>query len=371
MDAPRAPSPPIRISAATSSPASPRRSAPSRRAGSTTAAARSCSRRSRGSPNIISPAPRPPCSSAAAPTSPGSPARARRWSSSAPAPRSRPGSCSPPRPPRPTSPSTSAAISCAMPRPRSREDFPGLPVHPIEADFTRADRAPGRSSRHCRKLGFFPGSTIGNLVPVDRRRPASRHAPDARHRRLAVHRLRPGQGPRRAASAPMTMPPGSPPSSTSTSSHRINRELGGDIPVEAFRHRAVWNERLSRIEMHLEAERDVDFEVAGAPFHDERGRDHPHREQPQIWRTRRPAAASRRRLDPGRGMDRRGGALRPGAGPGGAGKVGALILIPSIPAKAGIPVEGLSRKRRVTPVPLTHAGATASSTAAPPSPATS
>ena len=47
---------------------------------------------------------------------------------------------------------------------------------------------------------------------------------------------------------------------------RINRELDGDIPVEAFRHRAVWNEKLSRIEMHLQATRDVGFEVAGSHF---------------------------------------------------------------------------------------------------------
>ena len=48
--------------------------------------------------------------------------------------------------------------------------------------------------------------------------------------------------------------------------HRINRELGGDIPVEAFRHRAIWNDAMSRIEMHLEALRDVAFTVAGERF---------------------------------------------------------------------------------------------------------
>ena len=41
--------------------------------------------------------------------------------------------------------------------------------------------------------------------------------------------------------------------------HRINRELDGDIPVDAFRHEARWNEILSRIEMHLVATRDVEF----------------------------------------------------------------------------------------------------------------
>jgi uncharacterized SAM-dependent methyltransferase len=47
---------------------------------------------------------------------------------------------------------------------------------------------------------------------------------------------------------------------------RINRELDGTLPVEAFRHRALWNEKLSRIEMHLEATRDVAFEIGGTPF---------------------------------------------------------------------------------------------------------
>lgn len=32
---------------------------------------------------------------------------------------------------------------------------------------------------------------------------------------------------------------------------RINRELGGDFDVARFAHRAVWNERESRVEMHL------------------------------------------------------------------------------------------------------------------------
>ena len=40
---------------------------------------------------------------------------------------------------------------------------------------------------------------------------------------------------------------------------RINRELDGDMPVDAFRHEARWNDILSRIEMHLVATRDVEF----------------------------------------------------------------------------------------------------------------
>src|ERR1700704_1815239 len=36
---------------------------------------------------------------------------------------------------------------------------------------------------------------------------------------------------------------------------RINRELGGNFDVDAFGHRAVWNRRESRVEMHLVSRR--------------------------------------------------------------------------------------------------------------------
>jgi L-histidine Nalpha-methyltransferase len=36
---------------------------------------------------------------------------------------------------------------------------------------------------------------------------------------------------------------------------RINRELGADFDVDAFRHRALWNDAESRVEMHLAATR--------------------------------------------------------------------------------------------------------------------
>ena len=47
---------------------------------------------------------------------------------------------------------------------------------------------------------------------------------------------------------------------------RINRELGGTVPEDAFRHRAIWNDDRARIEMHLEATRDVTFMIEGRPF---------------------------------------------------------------------------------------------------------
>src|SRR5208282_4129686 len=34
---------------------------------------------------------------------------------------------------------------------------------------------------------------------------------------------------------------------------RLNRELGADFDLDRFNHRAVWNETMSRMEMHLES----------------------------------------------------------------------------------------------------------------------
>ena len=45
---------------------------------------------------------------------------------------------------------------------------------------------------------------------------------------------------------------------------RINRELGADFDVGAFRHRALWNAAESRVEMHLVAARAQQVHIPGA-----------------------------------------------------------------------------------------------------------
>jgi dimethylhistidine N-methyltransferase len=144
------------------------------------------------------------------------------------------------------------------------QDFPGLPVHPIEADFTRPIRLP-QALAAAPKLGFFPGSTIGNMIPatgVDLLRAMRQSLGTGAWLFIGFDRVKDPAELLRAydddagVTAEFNL----------NLLVRINRELGGDIPVDAFRHRAVWNERLSRIEMHLQATRDIAFEVAGARF---------------------------------------------------------------------------------------------------------
>jgi dimethylhistidine N-methyltransferase len=143
-------------------------------------------------------------------------------------------------------------------------DFPGLPVHPIEADFTRPIDLPGQL-RALPRLGFFPGSTIGNLVPatgVDLLRAMRKTLGTGAWLFIGFDRVKDPEELLRAYddAAGVTA------EFNLNLLVRINRELGGDIPLDAFRHRALWNEKLSRIEMHLEALRDATFEVAGRRF---------------------------------------------------------------------------------------------------------
>jgi dimethylhistidine N-methyltransferase len=147
---------------------------------------------------------------------------------------------------------------------RLRQEFPDLPILPVEADFTRAFPLPGEVGHHPR-LGFFPGSTIGNLVPasaVDLLRSFRQTLGTGALLLIGMDRVK---APERLVAA-YDDAGGITARFNLNLLHRINRELGGTIPVDAFAHQARWNPPLSRIEMHLVARRDVAFEVAGRTF---------------------------------------------------------------------------------------------------------
>ncbi len=65
-----------------------------------------------------------------------------------------------------TPPSTSPASTSTRPRAGLRRDYPSLKVEPVCADYMALDALP-QINGHSRRLGFFPGSTIGNLEPAD------------------------------------------------------------------------------------------------------------------------------------------------------------------------------------------------------------
>lgn len=147
--------------------------------------------------------------------------------------------------------------------------FPGLPVYPVEADFMRRLDLPAEVAA-LPKLGFFPGSTIGNLVArtaVDLLRAMKETLGDGARLVIGMDRIKDVDVLLRAYddAAGITA------AFNLNLLHRINAELDADVPIGAFRHRAIWNDDLSRIEMHLEALRDVSFTIAGRPFSFEAG----------------------------------------------------------------------------------------------------
>ncbi|RYD54681.1 MAG: L-histidine N(alpha)-methyltransferase [Sphingomonadales bacterium] len=143
-------------------------------------------------------------------------------------------------------------------------NFPGLPVYPVEADFLRPMPLPAEVAG-LPKLGFFPGSTIGNMNAyhaVDLLRAMREWLGEGARLLIGMDRIKlpeilvPAYDDAQGVTAAFNM----------NLLERINRELAGTIPLDAFRHRAIWNADAARIEMHLEAQRDVEFTVDGRVF---------------------------------------------------------------------------------------------------------
>jgi dimethylhistidine N-methyltransferase len=145
-----------------------------------------------------------------------------------------------------------------------QQRFPTLEVIPVVADFARPFTLPSGIDQLPR-LGFFPGSTIGNFVPwsaTDLLRQFRALLGDGAGLLIGMDRVKPVE----RLIAAYDDPEGVTAQFTLNILTRINRELDGDIPVDAFQHEARWNDILSRIEIHLVATRDVAFSVSGREF---------------------------------------------------------------------------------------------------------
>ncbi|MGB3711147.1 MAG: L-histidine N(alpha)-methyltransferase [Erythrobacter sp.] len=149
------------------------------------------------------------------------------------------------------------------------QKFPGLPVYPVEADFMRRVELPGEVA-DMPKLGFFPGSTIGNMVArtaVDLLRNMRETLGTGAQLLIGMDLIKDEA----VLKAAYDDAGGVTAQFNCNLLRRINRELGGDIPVESLHHEARWNDRFARIEMHLVADGDIAFAVDGQRFTMERG----------------------------------------------------------------------------------------------------
>jgi dimethylhistidine N-methyltransferase len=146
-----------------------------------------------------------------------------------------------------------------------RERFPSLPIRPVVGDFTAGVTLPAEDLVVARRLSFFPGSTIGNFDPSEAVSLLRRMAHDAGAGGALLigvdlpkdeGTLERAYDDARGVTAAFNM----------NLLARMNRELGADFLLSRFRHRSVWNGRLSRVEMHLESLEDQLVRVMGVPF---------------------------------------------------------------------------------------------------------
>ncbi len=131
-----------------------------------------------------------------------------------------------------------------------RRDFPKLNITPVTADFTKEFELPPEAKAAPVRVGFFPGSTIGNFEP---------HEAAAFMNNVAqilgagailiigvdlikpVEVLKAAYNDKAGITAKFNL----------NLLKRINRKLGGTFNLDGFEHHAIYNRARNRIEMHL------------------------------------------------------------------------------------------------------------------------
>src|SRR5262245_43521720 len=150
-----------------------------------------------------------------------------------------------------------------------RRDIPWIAVLPVAADFTRDFDLPAQI-RNRPRVGFFPGSTIGNFEPQDATeflRQAGRILGAGATMIVGVDLIKDEA----VLNAAYDDAAGVTARFNLNILRRMNRELGGDFDLASFRHRAFYNAADHRIEMHLESLRAQTVRVAGRNFTFARG----------------------------------------------------------------------------------------------------
>ncbi len=142
--------------------------------------------------------------------------------------------------------------------------YPALRVMPMHGDFTSPLTLDASLNGNPR-VGFFPGSTLGNFAPDDAvdflRLARAMLGADARF--LLGVDLRKDE---RTLVAAYDDAGGVTAAFNLNLLARMNRELGASIDLDFFKHRAVWNEGAGRIEMHLVSTTDQQIAISDRSF---------------------------------------------------------------------------------------------------------
>lgn len=129
-----------------------------------------------------------------------------------------------------------------------RKRYPMLPIDPVVGDFTQPVDLPDAIA-DMPKVGFFPGSTIGNLDPevAIALLTSARAWPGVTRFILGADLVKPTAD----LIAAYDDAAGVTAAFNLNLLTRLNREAGADFDLSSFRHEARWCEDPYRIEMHL------------------------------------------------------------------------------------------------------------------------
>ena len=145
-----------------------------------------------------------------------------------------------------------------------RRDYPALQIHPIAADYMKDFELPPQA-REGRLMAFFPGSTLGNLLPHNSvgflRRMGTVLGPDSlflvgidlkKNEDVLLQAYNDPDGPIWRFNLNIL--------------ERMNRELGCSLDQTNFRHQAIYNGEAGRIEAAIFPVSDQEVIVAGHRF---------------------------------------------------------------------------------------------------------
>jgi len=147
---------------------------------------------------------------------------------------------------------------------RLREDYPGLRVDPVAGDYMALDALPSAIDG-ARRIGFFPGSTIGNLTPGEAVLYLRRARRLLRSDGALILGVDLKKDPQRLHAA-YNDAAGVTAQFTLNLLRRMNRELEANFDLSAFAHEAFYNEAAGRIEIYFRSLRAQTVTVAGRRF---------------------------------------------------------------------------------------------------------
>ena len=143
-------------------------------------------------------------------------------------------------------------------------DFPALDVFPVCADFGQTIALPEQTN-DLHRIGFFPGSSIGNFEPSNAQQFLQRVAHTlgpGGHLLIGVDCKKDSQVLERAYNdaAGVTA------AFNLNALAHLNRVLGCDFNIEAFQHEARYNSERGCIEMFLRSTREQQVDICGEVF---------------------------------------------------------------------------------------------------------